>query len=683
MNARIQWLVLFVILLRELFCDSSSTSTLVNIGNPTFQMTQMNKTIDLYTIAPLYSESKNVFVFSKDPKIITQEFIFYYLQTRSLMNDIFRFNYTDINGTAFVFELQIYSSMDVYLLLPTCSKMPSPLNEVHSSFIQCTNNKSNIRVEVSTKVDNLRFPFRKWDIIKMVNETNLVNLYTFNISVQYIPNYFIRNETDVMVNLLNMKFSSLGPNSTYIGVKDSTFQYSTCPRNCAECVDTVCTLCNINFALSANNTCFCSKNQYSDLVLLSNLTSSSALDLQQNFYLNTDRCEDSSSSLDAASQCTANLKLITSFGSTAIKISPTFYSENIVEAKIESTSPANIKFVDATCISNSFVVFTSKLQKADSNEDLRLDLSKEILFAFDSPISLNLRDYYFCNTYSINQYNYLMRNCPLTISILYRSSLVNQTITEFDGSFVIVENLDSNTPLKKAFVPIYKSSDFLKVNTTKYASAIVCLDVDCYLPINSNNMTNQELIYITVSISDPVFITVQPAIIPHLYINQESRKSLMLDFYKKQENVYTAIISLDSSEIKNATSIVLNLDYNYTSFAQPYINTESVNFLVFVDSQNIIPIPDIFINSIGFFWIVITFGAMLVCMILGCFFYCCSKCCKKENFEEENYVAFKGPGSRLQEIELIATSGLPGKSNRSIVSMESKLKANKILQSLM
>lgn len=656
---------------------------LIANGEPNLRISNGNSTVELFAVPNGFSTSKNLLVYSKDPGKIIQNFNFVFAQTNAIMQEKFLFTYTDVTGEAFTFDLTILSSMDIYARMTTCEKTLFKINTQEQSVIQCNVKNSNVRLAASLTMTPLINPPSPWRVTPELPKISFFNLIRLNLSVQYIPFYLRRNETTAKVDILTMKFETKGSQLTYISLQQTQFEYSSCPRNCAECDVGQCRACQLGFSL-VNGICSCSKFLIRNVDLISNSTIGNKSANDQLFLAIDDQCVNPSSIPESTMICVSEINSALLFGSTFIQLAPTFNSDSIIEAKLHSLTPKNLNYVSEECKQNTTIIYSSKLGRTDSEEDLRLMLSAESIFAFDQSVNLNFRDYYFCENKNLVQYNFLVRTCPVTMNTVFRSGTANSSVVEMNGSFIIVESLDWMIPLRKSFVPIFTPYRELQANVTEYLSAMICKDEDCYLNITSRNFSNLDLVYVTLSIRDPIFVVTQPSVSAYLAINNENRRSLLANFTKLQENVYQAVVSLDSTEIKNETLIAIKLKYNTSDLPQFYQRTEELVFSVFVPGLQINYIEDTFLNSIWFFWIVITGGVFLVCIILGSICYCCSKCMKKERFAEQDYYnTFAAPTSRFQMIEMVSKGNQSESEGGTVLSDQDRQRVNKIMQSLM
>lgn len=60
---------------------------------------------------------------------------------------------------------------------------------------------------------------------------------------------------------------------------------------------------------------------------------------------------------------------------------------------------------------------------------------------------------------------------------------------------------------------------------------------------------------------------------------------------------------------------------------------------VFISTTGLINVPNDFLHGSLFFWILLTFGTIILGILIGSICYCCSKLMKKENFIENDHEA--------------------------------------------
>ena len=157
--------------------------------------------------------------------------------------------------------------------------------------------------------------------------------------------------------------------------------------------------------------------------------------------------------------------------------------------------------------------------------------------------------------------------------------------------------------------------------------------------------------------------------------------SLLLDFGRKQANVYFALVSLDSTEIQGMLNVTFSLLYTALT-GSVVAQRQSASFWILVDPDSLSSADEPFYRTLGFFVPVVTGGLVLLCALLGLACYGGSKLMRKENFvEEEYYTRAHAPPGRLEAIEM--TSRLDQSQATNPLSNRSKLQASKVMESLL
>ena len=676
------WLktIAMVVFVRFYVLFQQELSNLVFSASPSIVLTNGVQTLSLYPVTVGFSNTINALAYNGAPVSLSQYFEFYFIQTTVLVNEQFKFTYTNLFGTAAQFSLVIKSNNQNQLLVQTCNKTSKMLSDRSSCVINCDNlNGGHFQIGVVLTIDQLIYYYSPWTISSNPSTTGLYYLYKFVVSIQYVPQLNYNLTYQHSFNYMNIQLQAYESQLDYIGIMNSNFKFPSCPSHCYGCdTNGMCLSCSYNYTLNNKlNACTCSLRVVSFLQTQnSNITIGS---LVKRVYENVQLC---SSLQNTFASCLNAVNQINQPLYFNMYTNSSFNTENGITIGISYPSISNFNTISSACLAKFTLLFSLAL---DSSQGLFIELAEPVPFSLYSTQVIDYTGIQFCNNYTFTKFGFMARVCPITTSFLFRDPTYNQTLFQRNNSYMILHDSITGLVTSSYFLNNFIAGSFYNLTTSNWTSGLVCLDVACLTFATSANVTNSDILFVIAAISDPLFLIYNPVIYPTLLINNSKRNSLLLSQTRVLPNQIMFAISMDSIQLFNQTNVVVLMSYGVASTIA-YNKTEVISFSVFIPRNTLFyPTNPPFLKSCGFIWLIVTLAIIMITLIWGPIAFCISKCSKKEKSEDDYFKRDQLGTGRFLSMEMTSPRG---KSNLQFLMNSQKNsppppEANSILQKLL
>lgn len=635
--------------IRNAFFFEQDLVELVENTDTNIILNSLNNTLTFYSLPANYRRVLNVLTYSGSPIYLSNGFFFYFLQFRDVVDDSFDFVYSNVYGESIRFSLLLRSGFQNQLLARTCNQNSDFLQNESSVSIDCKNaNGGFFRVSVELQITQLSDYRSPWTTVS--NQLNLKpnTIYKFLVFLNYVPQEDFQKTFEQRFNFLNLEFKMNSNQNNFVAITNSAFNYTKCPQFCKVCDSNgVCSECNGGFSLNnKTNSCFCRLNITSYLAVQNGTF---LIGGEERFvYEKQNICHTPITRFDDCIQEIRNLDQPLFFN---MYTNSTFNSQTMISIGVNYTQVSNFNGIDQACVSKMMIYFSVPFEK---NSNLSLLLSDPIPLSLSQNQILNFTGIDTCMSKIYSEFGFSAIICPIHSSFQFVDPLFTKTIFQRKNRHISISDLATGSLSLNYLTIDYIPLEFYNATTTIWCSAIICNDASC-LKFSSNAVfPNSQILYVVVSISDPLFLQNSLQVYPNLLANQRKRNSLLLSTFQRRKNEFIFAISLDSKELFNTTTFALLLSYGIGGEGV-YNNTEVVTFSVIIQNSGLLfPLNPPFWETLSFYWLVVSLGFLPVAAIFGLCSFSISFCLKKEPKKINSVLANKNEGvsNRFLELEM-------------------------------
>ena len=556
-----------------------------------------------------------------------------YSITNSFITNILKFQENQIlkielkynNNQLLKFELIMEEDKN-YITISSCDIIKSTITKTES-ILNCKNELGD-KVNIKYLINSYKITPPNFDIINNDLKKNPLNILEFFISIENIINEKDNLKTSDKLNQVNFILNGDNNLDLYLFFDKLEYFREKCPPGCLLCNENrECSKCYDNFKLSTGR-CNCQDK----------LANGFDLDLSYKLFFKNLKCDviqDNDITLNQFADCENKLEDLLKESFTTVHGFATFNQKQIQLQYLYITS-SSFEFVDKNCFSDLKIYHVMNFLE-NSVQNVFYELVNDYQFEEDKKYTLTFPDFDYCEQILYEKYSLKAYICNLTTFYGYKKSDYNNNFQNLTQKYIMIQSTKDNTFVAKGLIPVYKPNENISNSNSNNLTIRICDDSLCFNNLTKKDFVKTKLLYIKVIIEDPLYINFKPEMKFSLFINDEKRNSLLKNIKEYKELIvpqFLITILVDSAELINETNFLLKINYKIQE-EDKNIEMESkfkLNIIDPFENQN----SKGFYNSLGFVFILFTFGGVFLLGILGVFSYLISKALGKDVNVEKN-----------------------------------------------
>ena len=316
------------------------------------------------------------------------------------------------------------------------------------------------------------------------------------------------------------------------------------------------------------------------------------------------------------------------------------FNQNQIQLQYIYVTSSSFEFVNKNCFSDLNIYHVLNF-KENPVQDVYYELTNEYNFEEEKKYILTFPNFDYCDQKTYSKYNLKAFICNITTYYGYKKKNYNNIFQNISQKYIMLQNTNDNTFTAKGLIPVYKPNLTISNTNSDNLTIRICDDSLCFNNLIKKDFIKEKLVYVKVIIEEPLFINFRPEVIFSLFVDNEKRNSLLKNIKEYKELIvpqFLLTILVDSAELIGETGLVIKLNYKIKEENFEMESKFKLNIIDPFETEN----SKGFYNSLGFVFILFTFGGVFLFGIIGIFSFLISKALGKNvNLDKDDSGLFQ------------------------------------------